>query len=111
MTHFLYCTKFSTKIECFSKKEADTHFKPLIRKLDAFATAFGFRTEIDSATSPSEMPGCTIHHLIVAVEVVLQPSLVLDVAAACQTFADLYGIEMGKESYHTVPDETYADYE
>lgn len=111
MTHFLYYTKFSTKIECFSKKEADAHFKPLIKRLNAFATAFGFRIEIDSATSPSEMPGFTVYHLTVAVEVVLQPGLVLDVAAACQTFADLYGIEMGKESYNTVPDETYADYE
>lgn len=111
MTHFLYYTKFSTKTECFSKKEADTYFKPLVKKLNALATAFGFRLETDSAISPSEMPGCTVYHLTVAAEVVLKPGLVLDVAAACQTFADLYGIEMGEESYHTVPDETYADYE
>lgn len=111
MTHFLYCTKFSTKIECFSKKEADAHNKPLIKGLKAFATAFGAEIEFRDGTAQAATPGLTVYHLAISFEVQIKPSLVLGVAAACQTFADLYGIEMDKESYHTVPDETYADCE
>lgn len=106
MKQAIYCATFKTKIECFSKKEADAHNKPLIKGLKAFAAAFGAEIEFRDGTAQAATPGFTVYHLTASFDVQIKPSLVLGVAAACQTFADLYGIEMDKESYHTVPDET-----
>lgn len=108
MKDVLYYTTFSRDIEHMSKKGAESVNKPLVKRLKAFAAAFGAEIKFDDGMSQSGTPGFYVYTFYSTFEFRLNPGLVLGVASACQAFADLNGIKMSDESYHTAPEEMDA---